>query len=171
MSREEIEHMKAVIKKGVRFISEPMVKLFYKDDHVHHDSSPPSIPQAFDDWTPSTQHGVRNIIASRMIHQPASAQNNQCLYFALLGALQHSGRARHLDHRTLKESILNHMVTNSSKANYFINSAGAYRVERDCPDFRHETLQEALRAEPHIGFPFNEPFTTMERYRQVGLQD
>ena len=105
-----------------------------------------------------------------MIHRLAETENNQCLYFALLGALQHSGRAMQYDHRTLKEAILNHMVTNSSKANYFINSAGAYRVERDCPDERFETLQEALRAEPHIGFPFNEPFTTMERYRQVGLQ-
>jgi hypothetical protein len=89
-----------------------------------------------------------------------------CLYFSLLGALQNVGQALHHNHRTLKEAILNHMVENCSKAYYFVDTAGAYR---DGDVYRtHETLQDALRAEPPIGYPmFNESFTTIERYRQV----
>jgi hypothetical protein len=97
----------------------------------------------------------------QMIIRQASGAGSQCCYFALLGALQHSGRALGLNQQTLKQQLLNYMYQHRRTGNHFVHAA-----------FRElETLDGDLRAERMIGRKldgsYTEEFSTMERWHEV----
>ena len=108
------------------------------------------------------RHGYFLTSLLQMIIRTASGDRSQCCYFALLGALQHSGRALGLNQRTLKQQLLNYMYQHRRTGNHFVDAA-----------FRElETLDGEIRAERMIGrrFPdgsYTEELTTMERWHEV----
>lgn len=70
-------YIKEAIKK-IHFTSAPAIKYFYRDDPPHMPDSPApptddaasSLPENVDDLTPSTQIGVRNVVAERVPPPP-----------------------------------------------------------------------------------------------------
>ena len=96
------------------------------------------------------------------IHE-TSGENHQCCYFALLGALQHLGKARGMDHLALKNRILDYMYAHRRTPNHFVHARFSIV----------ENLENIMRGE-QIGFKLGgshtEDFTTMERWREVVWQ-
>jgi hypothetical protein len=110
---------------------------------------------------------------------------HRCLYHALLGALQHVGRAAGHNHATLKRAIMEHMYTHRAVDQHFVEAIGSYKDGRSYPYdvSEHRTLERRIAAD-YRATPFGccgydgpsaeranyveDRFTTMERYIEAG---
>ena len=102
--------------------------------------------------------------------------NTSVRYHALLGALQHAGRASGHNHLTLKRAILEHMYTHRAIDQHFVETIGSYKDGRAFAD-EHRTLERKIAADylatsfGHNGANNVESrFTTMERYIEARRQ-
>ena len=102
--------------------------------------------------------------------------NTSVRYHALLGALQHAGRASGHNHLTLKRAILDHMYTHRAIDQHFVETIGSFKDGRAYVGAdEHRTLERKIAADD-LPFGFNganyveSRFTTMERYIEARRQ-